>query len=705
MPRDPELSPADLLSALEAQRDELFEQAPFGSCSIGPDGRLTSINDVALAWLGWNRNEWPSQPVAAGLFTPGSRQRLAAGLSGGTPSGSDELPLDLLLRSGATRPVSAQLSALTHPGLGPMGGHRLLMFDNRVRQHEQVRQRMAAISFDTPCGICLMHADGTMAQANAAFTALTGYPLEALRGQPLQMLDSGRQGPAFYSALWQELRAQGRWQGEVHQRRRDNSCFNGWMNLSSIADDQGRPLHYVARLYDITAYVSAQHEIDRLAFFDPLTQLPNRRLLLERLEQAIGQTHSSGRCAALLFIDIDHFKTINDTRGHAAGDQLLVEVAQRLRQTARTGDTVARLGGDEFVSLLVDLDSHTETAVAQAMKVGRKLLDVLDDCYQLGNYSFSTSASMGVAVMDGSQSVSDVLQQADLAMYDAKRAGRNEVRRFQPAMKLAADEHLAIREELAQALRRGEFELHYQAQCDGQRRAFSAEALLRWNHPTRGLLGPAHFLPSAEQTGLIAPIGRWVLETACRQLGRWAEHAPTRGLCLAVNVSALQFRDVDFMDHLRESLQRGHADPTRLMLELTESTVHSVDDIRAQMLALRPLGVQFALDDVGVGYSSLARLIGLPIDQLKIDRSFVQDMAHGVAAAVVVNTIIGMADSLGMDVMAEGVETPEQLKALQAAGCLHFQGYLFSRPVPLAAFESLVASGANPLVAPLSAAS
>jgi EAL domain-containing protein (putative c-di-GMP-specific phosphodiesterase class I) len=298
-----------------------------------------------------------------------------------------------------------------------------------------------------------------------------------------------------------------------------------------------------------------------------------------------------------------------------------------------------------------------------------------------------------------------VLLQADLAMYDAKRAGRNAVRRFQPAMKQAADEHLAIREELAQALRRSEFELHYQPQCDGQRRVLSAEALLRWNHPTRGLLGPAHFLPAAEQTGLIAPIGRWVIETACRQLGRWAEHEPTRGLCLAVNVSALQFRDADFLDHLRESLQRGHADPTHLMLELTESTVHSVDDIRAQMLALRPLGVQFALDDFGVGYSSLARLIGLPIDQLKIDRSFVQDMAQAGAAAVVVNTIIGMADSLGMDVMAEGVETPEQLKALQVAGCLHFQGYLFSRPVPLAAFEALVASGAHPLAAPLSAAS
>jgi diguanylate cyclase (GGDEF)-like protein len=420
--------------------------------------------------------------------------------------------------------------------------------------------------------------------------------------------------------------------------------------------------------------------------------LPNRRLLLERLEQAVAQARSSGLCAALLFIDIDNFKTINDTRGHAAGDQLLVEVGQRLRRTARTGDTVARLGGDEFVSLLVHLDRDAETAGAQALKVGRKLLDALEDCYQLGSYSFSTTASIGVAVIDGTQTVSEVLLQADLAMYEAKRAGRNAVRRFEPAMKHAADEHLAVREELVQALRRGEFELHYQAQCDGQHRVLSAEALLRWNHPTRGLLGPAHFLPAAEQTGLIAPIGRWVIETACRQLGVWAGQTATRGLSLAVNVSALQFRDADFLDHLRDALRRGETDPTLLMLELTESTVHSVDDIRTQMLALRPLGVRFALDDFGVGYSSLARLIGLPFDQLKIDRSFVQEMAHAGAAAVVVNTIIGMAESLGMEVMAEGVETPQQLQALQAAGCLHFQGYLFSRPMPLAAFEALLAA-------------
>jgi diguanylate cyclase (GGDEF)-like protein/PAS domain S-box-containing protein len=704
MPLDPELLLDAELRALEAQRDELFERAPFGCIHIAPDGRLTGINDMALAWLGWNRSDWQGQPPAAGLFTPASRQRLADGLSGAvagglSTTGTDELPLELLLRSGARRPVSAQLSALSPADRGSQAGHRLLMFDNQVRQHEQVRQRMAAISFDTPCGICLMDGDGAVVQVNAAFTALTGYSLPTLRGQPLQMLDSGRQGPAFYSTLWQELRARGRWQGEVHQRRKDNSCFNGWLNLSSIADEYGRPLHYVARLYDITSYVNSQHEIDRLAFFDALTQLPNRRFLLERLEQAVAQARSSGLCAALLFIDIDNFKTINDTRGHAAGDQLLVEVAQRLRHTARTGDTVARLGGDEFVSLLVHLDRDAEMAAAQALKAGRKLLDALEDCYQLGGYSFSTTASMGVAVIDGAQTVSEVLLQADLAMYEAKRAGRNAVRRFEPAMKRAADEHLAIREELVQALRRGEFELHYQAQCDGQRRVLSAEALLCWNHPTRGLLGPDHFLPAAEQTGLIAPIGRWVIETACRQLGAWAGQTATRGLSLAVNVSALQFRDADFLDHLREALRCGHTDPTHLMLELTESTVHRVDDIRAQMLALHPLGVRFALDDFGVGYSSLARLIGLPIDQLKIDRSFVQDMAHAGAAAVVVNTIIGMADSLGMEVMAEGVETPEQLQALQAAGCQHFQGYLFSRPVPLAAFEALLTADEHPAVA------
>jgi diguanylate cyclase (GGDEF)-like protein len=510
--------------------------------------------------------------------------------------------------------------------------------------------------------------------------------------RPCKLISAAPDSRDFWAALWEALVRKGRWQGEVQDRRKDGSVFIGWLSLSAISPRQGAASRYVATLYDITAHRASQAEIRHLAFFDPLTHLPNRRLLLERLTAALASTRRLNRPGALLFIDMDNFKGINDTRGHSAGDLMLVDVAARLQHSVRQGDTVARLGGDEFVVLLTELGANAAEATQQATQVARKALAALAVPYRIQDFAFSTSASIGITLITGEQTVSDLLQQSDLAMYEAKRAGRNTLCFFHAAMQAAATVHAEVEQELWRALELSQFELHYQPQFDAQQRVVAAEALLRWNHPAKGLVLPGAFIAAAEDTGLIVPIGRWVIETACRQLARWAGRPDTQHLALAVNVSARQFGQPDFVAHLSHTLQAEGADARLLTLELTETTVHDVDDIRLKMLALQNLGVRFSMDDFGIGHSSLARLIHLPVSQLKIDRSFVRDMTSSPAAAVVVHTIIGMARNLGMEVIAEGVETQAQLTELHLAGCPLFQGYLMSPAVPVAAFDARLQS-------------
>ena len=432
--------------------------------------------------------------------------------------------------------------------------------------------------------------------------------------------------------------------------------------------------------------------LQSLATSDPLTLLPNRRLLLDRLKQALASSTRSGREGALLFIDLDNFKTLNDTLGHDTGDMLLKQVAQRLTSCIREGDTVARLGGDEFVVMLEDLSEKDIEAAAQTEAVGEKILAALNQPYQLATHVYRNSPSIGATLFnDHQQSVDELLKQADIAMYQAKKDGRNTLRFFDPKMQENINARVALESELHQALESGQFELYYQIQVDNSYRPLGAEVLIRWQHPARGLVSPAEFIQLAEETGLILPIGQWVLETACAQLKVWQQAVLTEELVLSVNVSARQFRQAEFVAQVQQTIQRHAINPGRLKLELTESMLlDNVEDTIATMNALNEIGIQFSLDDFGTGYSSLQYLKRLPLYQLKIDQSFVRDLVFDSSDRAIVRTIIAMAQSMSLNVIAEGVETEEQRQTLLNKGCTHFQGYLFSKPVPVEQFEALL---------------
>ena len=444
--------------------------------------------------------------------------------------------------------------------------------------------------------------------------------------------------------------------------------------------------------YDITNLKLAEEKIRLLAFHDPLTGLPNRQLLLDRLQQALASSTRSDRNGALLFIDLDNFKSLNDTLGHVMGDMLLQQVAQRLTASVREVDTVARLGGDEFVVMLEDLSEQTLKAAEQAEVVGEKILATLGKLYQLDVHEFRSSASIGTTIFSGDeQNSEELLKQADIAMYQAKRAGRNALRFFDPQMQETINMRVALEGELHKALAQQEFQLYYQVQVDGTGSPIGAEALIRWIHPERGLVSPLQFIPIAEETGLILSIGDWVLDTACAQLKAWEQDALTRNLVLAVNVSARQFHQADFVAQVQATLQRHAINPARLKLELTESMlVKDIESIIATMNTLKQTGIQFSMDDFGTGYSSLQYLMRLPLNQLKIDMSFVRDMGIVEGSNSIVQTIIAMAHSLKLDVIAEGVETEEQREILSFYGCQHYQGYLFSKPVPIEQLEALL---------------
>jgi len=419
--------------------------------------------------------------------------------------------------------------------------------------------------------------------------------------------------------------------------------------------------------------------------------LPNRRLLQDRLSQALAATTRSGLIGALFFIDLDNFKAINDTRGHDVGDQLLVAVAQRLRAAVRGGDTVARQGGDEFVVLMADLSAELDEAATLAKHLSEILRDAIDQPFDLKGYEYHCKISIGVGLFDKNKTVEELFKHADLALYQAKNAGRNTLRFFDPAMQLALDQRSALEAELRLALQRQQLRLYYQPQVDGARRVMGVEALVRWQYPERGLVPPNDFIPLAEESGLILPIGQWVLETACAQLKAWEKDQHTRELIMAVNVSARQFRQPDFVAWVQQVLETHGVNPARLKLELTESlVVDNVKDTVEKILAIKRLGVGFALDDFGTGYSSLSYLTRLPIDQLKIDQSFVRNLPGPKSDETIARTIISMGGGLDMHVIAEGVETTEQLQFLEAHGCQAYQGYLFSRPQPIEALTAFL---------------
>ncbi|MDP1659432.1 MAG: EAL domain-containing protein [Methylotenera sp.] len=564
--------------------------------------------------------------------------------------------------------------------------------ERRLSEHQL---RIAATVFESQEGMMVTDANNIILRVNNAFTTITGYSAEEAVGQNPRLLSSGRQDKEFYTTMWKSINDSGVWDGEIWCRRKSGEIYPEYLTITVVKDAIGVITNYVATFTDITMNKAASDEIKSLAFYDPLTRLPNRRLLLDRLNQALVANARNGSHGALLFLDLDYFKTLNDTLGHSIGDLLLQQVAERLTSCVREGDAVARIGGDEFVVLLEHLSERLFDAAAQTEVIGNKILASLNQPYQLLSHRYRSTPSIGATLFHDHQfEVEDLLKQADIAMYQAKKAGRNTLRFFDPVMQETINARANMERDLRKAIDDKEFQLYYQVQVDHLSHPLGAEALIRWHHPELGLVPPFNFIALAEETGLILPIGLWVLETACAQLKTWEQDTLTRDLSISVNVSPKQFNQADFVTQIQTVVRRHAINPILLKLELTESMlVDNIENIIITMVALQAIGVRFELDDFGTGYSSLQYLKQLPLYQLKIDQSFVRDIATDGSDQAIVRTIIAMAQSLNLEVIAEGVETKEQQQLLLNSGCRHYQGYLFGRPVPIEQFEEALRQG------------
>ncbi len=582
--------------------------------------------------------------------------------------------------------MSAQL-LLQETDLAPSGVVTSLV-DITQRKQAEENLRLAANAMDnTAEGIIVYDADKRIVYVNKAFTALTGYTPEEAAGKTPDFLRPSQDDEAFYSELWDGVKQTGRWQGEAWRRRKSGETYPELRSVSAVKDSTGRTSHYVTVFNDISRFKEYETRLQFLAYHDALTHLPNRVQLQDQCKEAMLRAHRHGKQVGVLFIDLDRFKTINDSLGHAMGDRLLKAVAERLKKCVRETDTIARAGGDEFTILLDEINEPQDAAVA-----AEKLLSALSKPFTLGDHELVISASIGISCYpeDGGDT-QILLKNADAAMYRAKEQGRNAYCFFSAEMNAHALETLVLTNGLRLALERNELLLHYQPRVDlTTGRIAGVEALIRWQHPERGLIPPVHFIPLAEETGLIVPIGEWVLKTACKQMRIWRDSSMPH-FRMAVNLSVRQLRQAELAQRIASVLSETGLDADSLELEITESMIMQDPEETVKVLAeLNAIGIALAIDDFGTGYSSLSYLKRFPIDYLKIDQSFVRGIPADADDVAITKTIIAVAKSLELRLIAEGIETHEQLAFLKAEGCKEGQGYLFSKPLPAENLEQLL---------------
>ncbi len=680
-----------LLKALEEQVDQLFEETTFGTYLTDDAGRCLSINNQALKWIGCSRESILGRlrPLERAAAQNWAKLRECRDYLRAHPA--MDMELELVDTQGDHRQFKFLIQHFP-AGVNLSPTHRSVFYDITEYKRTRERNRIAAIAFESQMGICIADQNERVLEANSAFSAMTGYATGELRGKKYDVFFSNEKNADLQSSVTRSLGIRGLWEGEIRARRKDGSKFIGWANISCVPITATAAEYYVVCLYDITTNKAIQEEIHHLAYFDTLTQLPNRRKLNDRLSRALSIFPRSHLHGAVLFIDLDNFKAINDTKGHASGDLLLVEVGQRLQHAVREGDMVARVGGDEFVVLLGDLSANVEEASYQANLIGSKIQNALAVPFKFDDVEFNSGGSIGISIFGHGDQAEDVLQQADMAMYRAKREGRNAVCFFDPTMKKAAAEYQRLAHELGLVIELNQLELFYQPQFSHDGEIRSAEALLRWHHPARGLVSPGAFMPLAEESGLILPIGLWVLAKACEKLRQWQSDPVLSTMQIAVNVSSRQFRDQNFVDSVVRMIEDSGVNASQLRIELAESMMLEADHVREKMDSIRHLGVKFTLDDFGTGCSPLSSLIKLPLDQLKIDRSFVTNMLSNGGDIVMVKMIVAMAKNLGVEVIAEGLETESEREFLHSIGCSLYQGYLLSPPLPGGQFEDLIRS-------------
>ncbi len=669
------------LAESERRYREFYESSQEGIVRTDASGRFVDANRAYLDMMGYTLTELRRLRVRdvtdpAELALERRRVREQADVRGY----ADEYEKSQRRKDGSVVELSIRLWRVRDDA-GKNTGYWSVVRDVTAQKHQEAQRRLAAMVFDSSAEAILL-TDGTakILTANPAFERITGYTVEDVVGQTPHMLDSGMQDDSFYQSMWAGLKSDGAWEGEIWDRRKNGEVYLKWLRVNSIRDAADGPVtHYVGVFSDITERRKAEEQIQYLAHHDALTGLPNRYSLRAQLEQMLGRARRDGGGLALMFIDLDNFKTINDSLGHHYGDQLLVKVAARLREAIREGDVVARLGGDEFVVVMPGAAAQTD-----AIGVAGKIIEALRQPYEVTEQVLHSSPSIGISLFpaDGDD-IDTLMKNADSAMYHAKSQGRNNFQFYASHMNAAAAQRMALERALRKGLDAGQLLLHYQPQVDLRSgRVIGAEALVRWEDPVRGMIAPTEFIAVAERSGLIIRLGAWVMRRACLQLRQWQELGV--GIpAVSINVSPLQFRHADFVSMVRQVLSDTGVDPACVDLEITESVLMESSDRSVGVLQdLRDLGVTFSIDDFGTGYSSLSYIKSFPAQRLKIDRSFVANIEHEANDSVIATAIIALAHSLGMQVVAEGAETAIQVDFLRDNECDFAQGYYFSRPLP-----------------------
>lgn len=692
---------AHLLQALLDMNDSLVSLRLHALLNVSIDaviqmddrGYITGWNAQAAQCFGWTRDEALGKHVQdliiPARYRHATLQGMAANLSGvGHSILNARVEVQALHQAGHEFPIELAVSGI-HTTEG--SGYIAFVRDITHRRQAEADSRIAALAFESLEAMAVTDAEGVILKVNDAYTRITGYCKEEAIGKTSALFRDGQSSSAHFHLPREALARHRFWQGEVSDRRKGGEDYAAWLRLTAVSDHAGVVTHHIVAFVDITENKQFQEKIHGLSYVDTLTGLPNRRALLDRLEQILAGSERKQDFGAILLVDLDHFKLVNDARGREQGDSLLQQVVTRIKNNLHPEDLLARVDGDSFAVVLSGLDAQSEKSASKAKETAERIRLALCEPFDTDGGDHRISSSIGICLFRGNGIAADLLvEHADAAMYKAKRDGRNCICFYDPATQAALEQRFKLITWLHKALP-NELRLHYQVQVDSAGIPTGAETLVRWQHPEMGLISPAMFIPLAEETGLILPIGEWILNTACQQLARWAADSATSHLKLAVNVSAKQFLEPDFADKVLGALSSSGANPGLLKLELTESVmVSDADSVVEKMLRLRQHGVRFSLDDFGTGYSSLAYLKRLPLEQLKIDQSFVRNLLRDANDTTIVRAVINLGQSLGLEVIAEGVETTAQRDVLTTYGCDYFQGYLFGRPQPLDKFERMI---------------
>lgn len=680
------------VARLKLEEELILSTTSDGILALDTEGKHTIVNQAAAHLLGYEVDE---------MLGKQSHPMWHHSYEDGTPFPEKECPIYATMehgqvivqseslfwrKDGSNFPVEYSSSPFIENG--NIKGVVVIFRDITQRKSHEYKLHQYATVFKTLGeGVFITDANANIISVNPAFTTITGYTSEEMIGKTPKVLSSGRQDKEFYVQMWDTLHKEGEWQGEMWNRKKNGQFFPEWLTITTNLDEKGKLLNYIGVFSDISTIKKTEDDLRFLAHHDPLTGLPNRILLQEHLEHALEHAHKTNGKIALLFLDLDRFKEVNDSLGHPLGDLLLQKVANQLLQTVHDEDMVARPSGDEFVILLENVKSSNKVAL-----VAQKILTALNHPEKVEEHDITMTASIGIAISptDGADTIA-LFKNADTALYRAKDKGRNSFEFYSEDMGVSSLETLYLNTALNTALQKEQFTLYYQPQIDAQTgNAIGAEALVRWNSPDMGLVSPLRFIPLVEDTGLIVPLGEWILHKACTQMKQWID----KGIALdhvAVNISGRQLSHNYIVDTIKNILRETRLDPKYLELEITESVIMKDEHYVAMLNELKSLGLRISIDDFGTGYSSLSRLKNLPIDKLKIDKSFIDGIPGDEDDNKIVQVIIGLANGLNLNLIAEGVETSQQKDFLLKQGCKHIQGYLYSKPLPPKEFEEWIA--------------